>query len=160
MTLVGQFIQFDSLLILCWSSNIQLWVAKITSLSSPTVWQFRQLTPTENTEGLFSHSAMFALSVRTVTPREQKKTTIQLIIHVRGGRWVEVYNLFTFESLKALKGTARVPTASETWKGDVTRVPEASPLVSLSPATTSEVYLSSCLSSQRLLNPAMEHRHV
>lgn len=154
MTLVGKFIQFDLPLILCWSSNIQRWVAKTTSLSSLTVWQFRQLTPTENTEELFSHRAMFALSVRTVT------CTIQLIFHVRGGRWVEVYNLFTFESLKALKGTARVPTALETWKGDVTSVPEASPLVSLSPATTSEVYLSSCLSSQRLLNPAMEHRHV
>lgn len=117
------------------------------------------------------------------------KKTFRLIIHVRGGGGVGVkknkkiahsvhkkalrvvswrsqkrspgvYNLFTSESLNALKGTARVPTASETWKGDVTAVPEASPLASLSPATTSEVYLSSCLSSQRLLNPAMEHRHV
>lgn len=70
------------------------------------------------------------------------KKTFRLIIHVRGGGGVGVkkkkiahsvrkkalrvvswrsqkrspgvYNLFTSESLNALKGTARVPTASET----------------------------------------------
>lgn len=98
--------------------------------------------------------------IKKKTAHSLRKKALRVVSWRSQKRSPGVYNLFTSESLNAWKGTARVPTASETWKGDVTAVPEASPLASLSPATTSEVYLSSCLSSQRLLNPAMEHRHV